>query len=460
VHSPICPPLRSGDIEADAFFVPERRARTPRAISVTNSARNELAEWEAAERTRARRRKERDQRRHDQMVEAIVCCAVHRHLTCPDGATAVSLGRERRSRYEPEPYAPMKRLLTALGPDGLGLLSVTWGTRPEQGRGFCTTFAAAPRLIAAAGHLTLADFGRRPGAEPIVLRQVKGNVASHGPSDEIGDWFKVWAETGAEVDDLVSYADCAIADQLRDEIDQINAKLDNADIALAPWARLDLRQVDVGDRWLRRVFNNGHGDFRHGGRLAGGFWTNLPKKIRRSAILLDGERVVELDYRAMMPRLLYAHAGHPFPPDHDPYSIAGIPSEHRDGVKTYFSSLLFGRTALTRWPRGCRQKFPKGTLRAEVLDRLRRQHHFVAGRFGSFIGFELLRRESDILVDVLGTCLRRGITVLPIHDAVLCPSSKIEEVKTVMMITFQSATGAIASVSTSMDLRGEYPIKE
>jgi hypothetical protein len=444
----------------DAFFVPERRARTCRASALVASVQREIAKWEATERARGRRRKELDERRHDRMVEALVCCTLHRHLTCPGGATAVSLGRERRSRYEPVPYAPMKRLLTALGPEGLGLLHVMWGSRPEVGRSLRTTFSATARLIAPAGQLTLADFGRRPGAEPIILRQVKGNVVSHGPSDEIGDWFKVWAETGAEVDDLVSYADCAIADQLRDEIDQINARLDTADIALAPWATLDLRQVDVGDRWLRRVFNNGHADFRHGGRLAGGFWTNLHKKIRRSAILLDGERVVELDYRAMMPRLLYAHAGHPFPPDQDPYSIAGIPSEHRDGVKTYFSSLLFGRTALTRWPRGCRQKFPKGTLRAEVLDRLRRQHHPVADRFGSFIGFELLRRESDILVDVLGTCLRRGITVLPIHDAVLCPSSKVEEVKTVMMITFQSATGAIASVSTSMDLRGEYLIKE
>ena len=68
--------------------------------------------------------------------------------------------------------------------------------------------------------------------------------------------------------------------------------------------------VDPGDRWLRRVFNNGHTDFRHGGRLAGGFWMDLPKALRRRAISIGGEPVAELDYRAMMPRLLYASVGH------------------------------------------------------------------------------------------------------------------------------------------------------
>jgi len=120
-------------------------------------------------------------------------------------------------------------------------------------------------------------------------------------------------------------------------------------------------------------------------------------------------------------------------------------------VKTYFSSLMFGPTALKRWPRGCRQKFPKGTSHAEVLDLLRQHHRLVGDKFGTFIGFELLRTESDILVEVVGTCLRRGITLLPIHDAVLCSSSKVEEVEAIMKKTFRSATGAMASVSKSIE---------
>ena len=64
------------------------------------------------------------------------------------------------------------------------------------------------------------------------------------------------------------------------------------------------------------------------------------------------------------------------------------------------------------------------------------------------IGFELQRTESDILVAVLLTCFERGIIVLPIHDAVLCPASQADEVEEVMLDAFKARTnGALAPVS-------------
>ena len=145
---------------------------------------------------------------------------------------------------------------------------------------------------------------------------------------------------------------------------------------------------------------------------------DLPKAVRRQAITISGEPVAELDYRAMMPRLLYARVGQPYPPEHDPYAIPGIPPEHREGVKKLFASLTFGPTALQRWPRGCRKLFPEGTSQETVINLLRRHHAPIADKFGTLVGFELQRTESDILVAVLLTCLERGIIVLPIHDAV------------------------------------------
>jgi hypothetical protein len=82
-----------------------------------------------------------------------------------------------------------------------------------------------------------------------------------------------------------------------------------------------------------------------------------------------------------------------------------------------------------------------------VLTRLRCHHAPVAGHFGTMIGFELQRTESDIMVAVLLTCLGRGIIVLPIHDAVLCPASRAEEVETVMLGAFKTITRGAASVS-------------
>ena len=60
-------------------------------------------------------------------------------------------------------------------------------------------------------------------------------------------------------------------------------------------------------------------------------WMDLPKAVRRQAITIGGEPVVELDYRAMMPRLLYAQMGNPTRPERDPYAIPGIQPKHRRG---------------------------------------------------------------------------------------------------------------------------------
>ncbi|HJZ30374.1 MAG TPA: hypothetical protein VKF35_04680 [Hyphomicrobiaceae bacterium] len=126
----------------------------------------------------------------------------------------------------------------------------------------------------------------------------------------------------------------------------------------------------------------------------------------------------------------------------DPYAIPGVSSEHRDGVKKLFASLTFGPAALEGWPRGCRKLFPRGTCRETVINLLRRHHAPVADRLGTLIGFELQRTEGDILVAVLLTCFERGVIVLPIHDAVLCPVSRVDEVEAVMLGAFKKGQAA------------------
>jgi hypothetical protein len=85
-----------------------------------------------------------------------------------------------------------------------------------------------------------------------------------------------------------------------------------------------------------------------------------------------------------------------------------------------------------------------------VIRLLRHHHSLIADCFGSLIGFELQRKESDILVAVLLTCIERGIIVLPVHDAVLCPAARADEVEAVMLDTFKGITGgASASVTSS-----------
>jgi hypothetical protein len=259
-----------------------------------------------------------------------------------------------------------------------------------------TTFAGTQRLRELTAGLTLADFGRRPGAETIILRNTRPRVAEHG-GDEVADAFETWAMTRAELGELVNYHSSTIADRLRTDMNRINAILDDADLCLCKDAIANLPDkdtVDPGDRWLRRVFNNGHTDFRHGGRLTGGFWMDLPKVVRRRTIIIGDDRVIELDFNAMMPRLLYAHVGQPYPADQDPYAIPGVPPGHRDGVKKLFSSLTFGSKAFEKWPRGCAKLFPSGTEREAVISLLRRQHAPIAHKLGTLVGSSYSGRRA------------------------------------------------------------------
>lgn len=144
----------------------------------------------------------------------------------------------------------MRDLLTALGGGAIGFLDVVWGTRPDEGRGRMTTFAATPRLKELTTGLTLADFGRRAGGEPIVLRNTRDPVARHG-GGEVATFLETWTETGAELGELVSYRSNATADRLRAEMDQINAALDDANLALDPGGAFAHR---IADSLLRRQF--------------------------------------------------------------------------------------------------------------------------------------------------------------------------------------------------------------
>ena len=70
---------------------------------------------------------------------------------------------------------------------------------------------------------------------------------------------------------------------------------------------------------LRQIFNRE--SFSMGGR-AYGWWQNLPKPWR-AKLTINGEEVVELDYSALHPAMLYAERGLPLAGD--PYCIDGHP---------------------------------------------------------------------------------------------------------------------------------------
>jgi hypothetical protein len=173
---------------------------------------------------------------------------------------------------------------------------------------------------------------------------------------------------------------------------------------------------------LYRVFNV---DWAHGGRFYGGWWQQA-RKADRLCILIDGEPVVEVDYEALHPRLLYALAGRTL--DGPAYELPGWERQH---AKLAFNVLLnAGRypDALGSLARHLAEAQtdtgepvlvrPEHYKRAAVLiDDTKARHAPVADHFHTGVGLRLQRTDAGMARVVLGRTRRQGIVGLPVHDS-------------------------------------------
>lgn len=98
--------------------------------------------------------------------------------------------------------------------------------------------------------------------------------------------------------------------RMRREMDEINAWIAETDLSW--WGDEEEAKVDLGKRFLRRIFNNG--SFEAGGRLYGGFWQSMEKDIRLDGVLIDDQPVVSLDFAQSALRMAYAEVGAELPP--------------------------------------------------------------------------------------------------------------------------------------------------
>ena len=143
-------------------------------------------------------------------------------------------------------------------------------TPPGQ-RGWQSSMKATPELIA-----------------------ITNKIISTGPRLEIARPAETIILRGAD-GSMLDYQDTASTMCMRRKLDQINEALRSADIS------------DNVAAPLTRIFNR---NFGRGGRFyaQGGGWQSMKKEIR-SRLTIDGEPVVEIDYRTLHPGILYAQAG-------------------------------------------------------------------------------------------------------------------------------------------------------
>jgi hypothetical protein len=213
--------------------------------------------------------------------------------------------------------------------------------------------------------------------------------------------------------ELVEYIDTEETNTLSQQMQTINAWLDQAEIECSDTA------INLDDRHLKRIFNNA--DFAQGGRLYGGFWQRMSHTERLESFLLGGDSIVELDY-GQMGLLLYGLEG-ATPPDGDLYDLSkyGIPVSCRPGIKKVIQTAINAIKPLGRMPKGARKTIPSRISLAGVLAAVGKRHPMIAHRFGAAIGMQIMRLEVDILVDVLLALKDRDITACPFMT--LCSST-------------------------------------
>ena len=417
-------------------FNPFLCAKTDKLKKLITEVQTQLEGYEAYYTTRKRARRPADQTTYDRTVEAILCdlCAVENEPTSDSIHLPLSNKVLRsKSRYK----------ATALGktlPDVLKVMSAPEMDFVVVEKGHSTfkivdddlnvAFAGGQQTILRAGPkllsrierfgITRDDLGHAPEEEVLVLRAPKRH------SNSIADYQE--------------YEDDKATIALRQQMTDINAWLDTADITCS------LPQVEPSQRRLRRIFNNS--DFAQGGRLYGGFWQAMSSDERQEHILIEGDCCVELDYGQMSLMILYGLIGAK-PPEGDLYDLSaeGIPTESRPGIKKVIQAIINSPELPRRLPKGSRKHFPSRVNLRDILKAVERKHPMIFPLMNSGIGMQLFRKESDILINVLITLQARGIVALPVHDAVVVRDDNSDKAKAVMKDIFRGHTGITPDVT-------------
>ena len=155
-------------------------------------------------------------------------------------------------------------------------------------------------------------------------------------------------------------------------------------------ARLDQRQ-----RFLVRKFT--YSSLESGGRLWGGFWQNMSKADRAAQLRINGQQTVELDYSSVILHLAYIVAGE-VAPTGDLYSIPGVATESRAGIKKLIAALLFASKPGTRYPQDVLQRLSeadRGKSFGQMLELIKAKHPGIVHLFGTGEGHFLQYLESQ-----------------------------------------------------------------
>jgi hypothetical protein len=292
----------------------------------------------------------------------------------------------------------------------------------ETGKGKVTKIRGTQklvRLLEQDGPVRHWEICERPDAEGLRLRDENKKPIDFEETDTTGEMRDNLRTINRAL--LRNWADLQLPDNEFDDVGWL--MITDAD-------RLPL---DLSRRTLYRVFNNG--SFKQGGRFYGGWWQSVPRDYRRF-ITINDKPTVELDYRAIHPRILYALEGMACPDD--PYDV-GLDPKHRDLVKEVLNKMINAPDRFMK-PAGF-DSAGLGMTFAELQDLIRVKHGQIAKYFKTGFGLNAQFIDSQIAERVLLHFAARSIPCLPIHDSFIMHHGYESELEDQMLMAFREVTG-------------------
>jgi hypothetical protein len=230
---------------------------------------------------------------------------------------------------------------------------------------------------------------------------------------------------------------------------------------------------------LRIVYSK---EWGRGGRMYS--WSALsaqqiPKAARRR-IIIDGERVVELDFSCFAIRMLY-HIAKSDPPG-DLYRPVRIVSRGYDELNDAELAVVrdfVKKVTIICWNTKSRSAANSATgaelaklannnpahwriirkvMRQNeasipgVVDLVKKAHPRLAHRFFTNIGTKLMTIDGKMMLEILESITAHGKPALGIHDSVLCKQSDAPFVREVMVCVYRSFFGFNPVIKNDVDL--------
>ncbi|MDB9881299.1 hypothetical protein OAC67_04070, partial [Planktomarina temperata] len=268
--------------------------------------------------------------------------------------------------------------------------------------------------------------------------------------------------TGVKRKRSITISETAETERMRSNLERINKALSRhwCDLEIQDDTLTDLQRRLAGDpagertirmdqRSLYRVFNDP--ELQTGGRFYGGWWQNIPKEARKH-LVVNGKKMVELDYSNQHPSILYAKEGIARPDDCysdviNPYSLpkAVNRKQLRKAVKTAFNAMLNSQKPLKRPPKGLKLQ-PLGLTWAELSSAIITFHEPIAHYFYTGLGLQLQRLDSDIAEKVLLHFADKGIAILPLHDSFIMHHGYRDWLEPVMHDAYLEVVGQSSQV--------------